>query len=278
MSLIAKTFNLLKSKAFWINILIIALAWVAIIWGSLSYFSSTTKHGEKIEVPALVKEGRDHVVNIKDVEALLRGTDLNFEVLDSVYKPGLVDGTVIYQDPLPTVVSGQYVKSGRTIKLRVSKRTRNVKMPKLIDKSQRFAEALITTVGLRSKTTYVASDTPGSVLSVKVRGKEIAAGESLPINSIVELVVGRSGNGELMAVPNLYGLTINEAQNRLSANAGLNLYISCPECITAEDSAKAIINAQTPVAGEGSMVPSGATLTAFATLNFVDTQAESNQE
>lgn len=276
MSLIAKTFNLLKSKAFWINLLLIIIAWVAIIWGALSYFSSTTKHGEKIEVPALVKEGRDRVVNIKDVDALLQGTGLKFEVLDSVYKPSLVDGTVIYQDPLPTAISGQFVKSGRSIKLRVSKRTRNVKMPKLVDKSQRFAEALITTVGLRSKTTYVASDTPGSVLAVKVKGKEVLAGSSLPINSIVELVVGRNGSGELLAVPNLYGLTISEAKNRLSASTGINLFVSCPECLSAADSAKAIINAQTPVAGEGSMVPSGATITAFATLNFEETQAVSN--
>ncbi|SFT88250.1 PASTA domain, binds beta-lactams [Lishizhenia tianjinensis] len=270
MSLIKKTFNLLTSKAFWINILLIVLAWVAIIWGALSYFNSTTKHGEKIEVPTLVSDGKEYVVNIKDVETLLNGSGLEYEVLDSVYKPGLVDGTVIYQDPLPTVKSGQYVKSGRKIKLRVSKRTRNVKMPKLIDKSQRFAEALITTVGLRSKTTYVASETPGSVLKVKYRGKEMKYGEQLPINSVVELVVGRNANGELLPVPNLYGLTINEAQTRLNASVGLNLYVSCPECVSAADSAKAIINAQTPVAGEGSMVPSGATITAFATLNFVD--------
>lgn len=268
MSLIKKTLNLFRSKFFWVNILLIIIAWVALVWGTVSYFHTTTKHGEKIAVPSLASNGKDYVVNIKDVPVLLEGTDMEYEILDSVFNPRLVEGTVIYQDPMPTDSSGLYVKSGRKIKLRVSKRSRMVRVPRLVDKSQRFAEALITTVGLRSKTTYVASETPGSVISVACRGKTLKGGEELPINAVLELKVGRNANGELLMVPNLWGLTIKEAQARLSAGESFNLYVSCPDCITVEDSITARVNSQTPVAGDGSMAPQGSTITAFASVEF----------
>ena len=255
-----------SSKAFLLSLALIVLFWIALIWGSVWSFSSFTKHGEKIEVPILASNDKSQLVNVSQLEALLKDKELGFEVLDSIYNPDLVEGTIIYQDPLPTEKNGQFVKSGRVIKVRVSKRSRDVSVPKLIDKSQRYAEGILSIIGLRSRAKYVPSDVNGSVLDVKYKGKKVQSGQKLPINSVLELTIGKKAGGTLINVPDLSGLTISEAKLRLQNNSALSLYISCAECITAQDSASALINAQTPVAAEGSMVPQGTTITAFASL------------
>ncbi|MGB0933652.1 MAG: PASTA domain-containing protein [Lishizhenia sp.] len=237
---------------------------------SLSYFDSYTKHGEQIEVPVLASKNKSELVNVAQLEELLRDKSLSYEVLDSIYNPNLVEGTVVYQDPLPTKESGQFVKSGRVIKVRVSKQSRQVTVPKLIDKSQRYAEGMLTTLGLRSKAKYVPSDVNGSVLEISYKGKPVKHGQKLPVNAIIELTIGKNTGGTLVSVPDLNGLTIFEAESRLKNNNALNLYVSCAQCLTSSDSLNARIMTQTPIAGDSSLVPQGTTITAFASLGIED--------
>lgn len=268
MTFVQKLGNFIVSKAFLMSLVLIILFWIVLILGSILSFDSFTNHGQKIKVPVLVSEDRTELVNVSQLEKLLSGKELGYEVLDSIYNPDLIKGTIIYQDPLPTEINGQYVKSGRVIKVRVSKRTRDVSVPKLVNKSQRYAESILSIVGLRFKAKYVPSDANGAVISMYYKGNPVKAGQKLPINSVLELTIGKKSGGALINVPNLNGLTISEAKQRLIDSSSFNLYVACTECLTAADSAIAKINAQNPVAGEGSMAPEGSTITAFATLNF----------
>ena len=257
--------NFLISRKFIFNVLLIVVAWVIIIWGSISYFNSYTNHGEAIEVPNLISN------NASDIQKLIAGKELQYEVLDSIYDPNLVEGTVIYQNPMATDSTGLKVKSGRSIKVRVSKRSRLVDVPMIVSKSQRFAEAVLMTKGLRTKTNFVPSnEDQGSVIEQKYKGKVIKKGMKVPINSIIELTVGKKTTGVMALVPNLFGLTIKEAEERLKTSQSLRLFTVCNNCENAQDSLNARVVRQTPVAADSSRIPEGSTITIFASTDFED--------
>jgi beta-lactam-binding protein with PASTA domain len=265
MRFLKKLGNFLISRKFIFNALLICVAWIIIIWSTISYFDSYTNHGEAIEVPNLISN------NVSDIPNLLAGKKIKYEVLDSIYDPNLVEGTVIYQNPMATDSTGLKIKSDRTIKVRVSKRSRLIDIPIVISKSQRFAEAVLMTKGLRTKTNFVPSnEDQGSVIEQKYKGKPIKKGTKVPINSVIELTVGKKTNGQMALVPNLYGLTIKEAQERLKSSQSLRLFTVCNNCENAQDSLNARVVQQTPVAADSSRIPEGSTITIFASTDFED--------
>ena len=265
MKFLLKIKHFLTSWKFIANVLGIILFWIILIWASLRYFKSYTHHEESIEVPSLLMN------NINDVPDLMAGKDLKYEIIDSVYNPNLVEGTIVYQDPMPTDSSGLKVKSERTINLRISKQTRLVDIPNVVSKSRRFAEASLVARGLRTKTIFVPSnEDQGSVIEQKVNGKPVVSGMRVPINTLIELIVGEKTGSDLTLVPQFYGLTIKEAENRLANDSSLRLFSVCSDCLTKEDSLSARISSQTPVAGDSSKVPSGSTITVFATTKFLE--------
>ncbi|WP_165779290.1 PASTA domain-containing protein [Brumimicrobium salinarum] len=242
------------------------MVWILIIWGSTSYFNSYTNHGDAVEVPNLLNN------NVNDVSQLIGEKPLKYEVLDSIYNPDLVEGTVIYQNPMPTDSSGLKVKSDRVIQIRVSKRSRLVYVPVVVSKSNRFAEAVLMSKGLRTKVRYVPSnEDQGSVIAQKFEGKNIMTGQQVPINSVIELTVGKRTVGKMIGIPDLSGLTINEAEQRFVGSSSLRLYSVCSGCETKSDSLNARVIRQTPVASDSSKIPEGSTITIFASPN-ADTQ------
>lgn len=262
MGFFKKLGNFIISKRFLINLGLIVLLWIIIIWGSKSYFKSYTNHGKIIEVPNLLTN------NVKDIAQLIGDKQLEYEVLDSIYNPNLLEGTVIYQNPMPTDSTGVGVKPNRAILVRVSKRSRLVNVPKVVSKSLRFAEAVLKTKGLRTKVIYVPSnEDQGSVISQKIHGKDVLKGDRVPINSVVELTVGKIALGSLVSVPDLSGLTINEAKERFDSSSDLRLYSVCVGCVSSSDSLKAKVIRQTPIASDSSRIPQGSTITVFASPN-----------
>lgn len=265
MNLLKKIGNFVWSKSFLINFASLILLYILLFWGLDSCLSSTTNHGEKIEVPNMVGK------NSNDAKSLLAGTELNYAVLDSIYKPELVSGTIIEQDPESTDSSMVYVKRGRTIKLRVSKRTMLVEMPEVVDKSQRFAEGVLRNREFRYSIEYKPSrEAHGAVIAQLYKGKDIAKGTKLPIGSRIKLIVGRNEAGIPLELPNLYGLTIVEAKERVNNMLNMEFFVgSCTGCVTSADSSVARIFTQSPEYDEGAIVASGGSITVVAAKDFV---------
>lgn len=254
--------NFIISRKFIFNFILFGLVWFLIIWGGTTYFGKYTRHGETIEVPSLLNN------NVKDIPLLLGDRDIKYEILDSIYNPDLVEGTIIYQNPMPTDSSGLFVKSNRVIRVRVSKRSRLVLVPVVVSKSHRFAEAVLMTKGLRTRVKFVPSnEDQGSVIFQKFEGKNITSGQQVPINSIIELTVGKRTQGAMVGIPNLNGLTINEAQERFLGSSSLRLYPVYSGCETSKDSLNARVIRQTPVASDSSRIPEGSTITIFLSPN-----------
>jgi beta-lactam-binding protein with PASTA domain len=263
MKILSKIKNFVWSKSFAWNIGAIILAYIILFFSVKSCMNTQTNHGQKIDVPELIGKNQNNLEN------LLAGTGLEYEVLDSIYDPKKVEGTVLEQDPMPTKLSKVFVKEGRVIKVRVSKRSQLVEMPDLVSKSQRFAEGILRNRNFRYKLEFKPSkESPGAVLEQLYRGKPVEGGKKLPIGSMIKLVVGQEIGGQPTLLPNLYGLTIDEAKMRLKAVGDFEFIPVCQDCQTATDSMVARVISQNPAFSDGALIMTGSTITVIASKVF----------
>ncbi len=259
MELLKKLGNYIWSKQFGINLGIIIVIYIVGFIILNKCLAEKTKWGEKIEVPNLIGKNQNNLKKIL-------GDSLEFEVLGSIYDPSKVEGTILSQDPKATSVTDIYVKSGRKIKVRVSKRTQMIEMPKLVDKSQRFAETILKSRGFRYTLEYKPSkEAHGAVLEQLYKNKLIAEGIRIPIGSKIKLIIGRDQAGVPQALPNLIGLTIEEARVRVANMIDMDFQVACPEGYTSADSLSSRVETQSPDYSEDGRVASGSTILIFAT-------------
>ncbi len=146
------------------------------------------------------------------------------------------------QDPRP----GSKVKEGRTIYLSITaSNTPKVKLPDLIDLSLRKATIDLKNLGLGVGDLIMRPDIANNVvLEMIMAGNKVYPGKEVPKGSIVDLVVGIYNVDSLVNVPNLVGLTVEEARFYLSETA---LYLGAVSYApTIRDSSKALVVRQFP--------------------------------
>ncbi|SFH25025.1 PASTA domain-containing protein [Pedobacter insulae] len=228
-------FAYLKTRSFRNN-LIAALCTVAAIlliaFFSLRYY---TKHGEGMDVPTV--KG----LTISQAISKLEEMGLRYEI-DSVYIMDKPPGVVTDQDP----DAGTFVKQNRTIYLTINAtQAPNVKFPDIEFKSLREAQAMLESYRLKvGDTTYKPDVSRDVVLEAFFGGQPIKAGEVLPTGSRINLTLGDGRGNEEVELPNLIGITLDEARFSLKGSM-LNLgAISSDGIIT--DTATAVIIAQFP--------------------------------
>ena len=264
MVLLKKIGNYIWSKQFAINLGVIILIYVIGFILLNKCLDSQTKFGEKVAVPNLVGKNQNNLKKIL-------GDSLEFEILGSIYDPSKVEGTILSQDPEATAITEIFVKSGRKIKVRVSKRSQMIEMPKLVDKSQRFAETILKSRGFRYTLEYKPSkEAHGAVLDQLYKNKPIAEGTRVPIGSRIKLVIGRDEAGVPQALPNLIGLTIEEARTRVANMLDMELQIACPEGYNKADSLASRVETQSPDYSEDGRVASGSSILIFVTKEAIE--------
>ena len=94
----------ITTKHFIKQVGLLILCYLLIVGGTLLYLDIRTHHGEKIAVPNVVGK---HIENIDD---LLAESELEYIVLDSIYRPDVKEGTIIKQNPEPTSRTKVFVK------------------------------------------------------------------------------------------------------------------------------------------------------------------------
>ena len=253
-----KFFRFFISKKFIFNLIAIGIVWVAVVFGTKAYLNSYTNFGEKIAVPSFYK------IHIDDVDEFISGKDISYEIVDSIYMDGWPKGTVCWQHPMPTDSTGEWVKGGRVIQLSVVPlMPKMITVPNVVEKSKRMAETQLESLGLRTNVSYQPSTIgSGFVLDQKINGKTYKDGMVVPKGTVIELVVARGGGGEATNLPNLVGLTIMQAKERLT-NLTLSLHIEC-NATTPEEVDNAVIVKQSPNGGEQTSVAAGTTVTVWA--------------
>lgn len=151
-----------------------------------------TRHNDSIEVPDLAG------LQISDADAIISSADLNYEIVDSIYKKDGAPGSILEQIPL----AKSKVKQGRTIYLTIqAKEEPLVAIPDLADTSQRQAEARLNALGFtRIIIKEVPSEYQGLVYGVEHKGLIIMPGQKVPKSAPLTLRVGSGVGSETDSV------------------------------------------------------------------------------
>ncbi len=158
----------------------VVLAVVAAWYATMNY----TRHAEVICVPDV--SGIHHT----DAAILLSQNGLEAVVVDSGYNRNLAVGAVLMQHP----AAAAEVKRGRKVYLTVnSANAPTLTVPDIADNSDVYeAEMRLRAMGFKiGPKEYVAGDKDW-VLGVKCRGREVRAGDRVPAEAPIVLVVGNN--------------------------------------------------------------------------------------
>jgi len=225
-------------KPLWMNVLIgfgIAVCLFIIFFFSLGWI---TGNGETEKVPSVI--GLDVAAAEKNLTAL--GFDV--ELQDSIYVDTLARNAVLRQTP----EADEIVKKGRTVYLTINRVVApQVDMPNLVGFSIKSAETYLKVLGLRLGSIQMVPDqNKNVVIDQLVNGKPIAPGSKIPSGTLIHFLVGDGGASGGMLIPDLVGLTYEQAKAQL-ISLGLNLgVVSVNGSIV--DSASAFVFDQNPSA------------------------------
>jgi eukaryotic-like serine/threonine-protein kinase len=250
-------------KPLWMNMIIgfgVAICLFIIFFFSLGWI---TGNGETEKVPAVI--GLDVAAAEKNLIAL--GFDV--ELQDSIYVDTLARNAVLRQTP----EADEVVKKGRTVYLTVNRVIApQVDMPNLVGFSIKSAETYLKVLGLRLGSIQMVPDqNKNVVIDQLVNGQPIAPGSKIPSGTLIHFLVGDGGASGGMFMPDLVGLTYEQAKAQL-ISLGLNLGVVTVNG-SIVDSASAFVFDQNPSA-YGSQIdslgmPIQNSVTKGATINLV---------
>lgn len=195
-------FQFLKSKEF-IKHLSIALISISIILFIIfKWLNIYTRHGETVTIPEL--KG----LELSEAMELLEEQGFRY-VIDSIYTDKANPGTVYEQEP----EANSLVKENRNIYITiVSSDAPTIKLPDLIDVSLREARAILESYGITIKQLIYKPDlAQNAVLAIQHKGKTLKKGDELRKGDAVDLVLGDGFGNLKVSIPNLVGLTYDEA-------------------------------------------------------------------
>lgn len=251
----------LRTKTFWWHILFMFIAFIAFIAVLGWMLGIYTKSGTTVLVPDL----RGH--QVASIALELKNTDLDFVVIDSIFREDSRGGEIVDQIP----ASGKKVKKGRKVFLTINAYDRpKVKMPQLVDYSLRNAQVVLNVSGLTlGKVLYRPSEYNDLVLEQRLNGETIKEGTLVSKGTPIDLTVGRGSASKQVVVPSCVGLPLHEAILTLNASSLRkgNLYYDS-NVATAEDSLSAVVYQQNPMADGSQQMPAGSTIHLWLTTDM----------
>lgn len=190
--------------------LLAIVIFVALSWITLAIIDVYTNHGEAELVPNLKGS------YVEEAELVLAEKGLYPVVIDSVYMRDRKLGTIIDQTPSPNST----MKRNRPVYLIINTRqVRQVPLPDIVDVSFRQADAMLKALRINIQSIeYKPSEYKDLVIDVKYKGLVVPAGTRIPEGGSVILVVGRGLGGDAVVVPNLRGLTLENARQEALAS------------------------------------------------------------
>ncbi|MBC8005374.1 MAG: PASTA domain-containing protein [Verrucomicrobia bacterium] len=257
----------IKTKTFKVNALAAVGITLFLIGFIMIFLRIYTNHGDSVEIPDLKGKSTQEVAN------LLELNDLRFEIKDSVYSAETAPGTVLDQYPKP----GMKVKQNRIVFLTLCALNQEmIPMPQLTDISYRQATNLIENSGLvAGNIQYKLSEFLNLVLEQRVNGRIVAKGEMVPKGSRVDLVLGSDSDGLTIAVPQLTGHTLSDAQVMIEESFLSIGTVNYDESITSEEQkAQGVIYKQSPDPAEVFEITRGTSIDVWLTVDPAKVQQE----
>lgn len=172
----------------WVNLLIMAIVVVLIVLGVGIWLNAYTRHNEAIKVPDVRR------MSVSDARYALEQAGLYMEVGDTGYVRMQPTGCVLEQ----SVDAGSIVKSGKIVRVTInSGRTPTLAIPDVIDNcSYREARARLTSMGFKVGEPQPVAGERDWVYGIKVRGRNVVAGEKVSVEDWLTIQVGSGSHGE----------------------------------------------------------------------------------
>lgn len=247
--------------------LAVAIAFMVVILLVLG-LNIYTRHGQAREVPDFFGKTLDESV------MTAKKSRMKITVIDSVYTTVVPKGCVAEQNPKP----GFKVKKRRTIFLTINAFSPEmVAMPNIVDMSLRQAIAVIESSGLAMGSLRYKPDLSVNVVLQQIyNGKEIAEKDSLQKGSLIDLVLGKGLSNQRTAVPDLTGMLLEPARNRiLETSLNLGTYIFDSSILTAGDSLNAFVYKQNPDFKENATLQLGSSIYLWLTVDSLKLAVDS---
>ncbi|MBL7924344.1 MAG: PASTA domain-containing protein [Bacteroidia bacterium] len=248
--------SFIRSRNFLMHLLMCLGLIFVILFGTYQWLNAYTNHGETITVPDL------RGMKFKDLERFLLDKNMLVKISDSsVFVIDKPPGVVIEQDPAPN----EKVKEGRTVYVTITRTVPpQVKIPNLIDVSQRQAEAILASYGLKvGQFIYKPDLAKDAVLGLMSEGRDLKPGDELEKGSVVDLVLGDGIGNTNVEVPSLRGLSMDEVMFVLqgsSLNPGAMVFDE-----SVRDSSLAKVYRQIPEPGDSVFIRQGESIDLFFT-------------
>ena len=202
-------FKVLHNKPFWVHILLAIAIIVLVLFVFTLSLNWITKHGESSTVPAVTGK------KLADAEDMLDNKGFQLIVQDSVYYDSIPPGLILKQVP----EADEVVKINRTVYVTINRFIApDVEMPAISGYSYRNAEMILKNLGLKVGDTSSRPDfAKNTVLEAIYNGRPITTGTKIKMGSTIDLVLGRGVSNEFIPVPDLVGMTFEEAKALLDA-------------------------------------------------------------
>lgn len=248
------------SRTFLIQIIIAIILVFLLIFIVLKVLEVYTRHGQSYPVPDFYGMTRP------EASKVAQHNNLRIEVVDSVFVDDIAPGAIVDQVP----EAGHGVKQNRKVFVSInSTQPEMVTVPQLTDISYRQAQVLLENSGFNiGQIDYRPSQFHNLVLEVKVKGRNIKPGQSIPKGTEIDMIIGRTQGNSSTALPNLTGLYLTDAEQTLTdgmLNTGVVIYDNTIS--TATDSAEAIVWRQRPDAANTSSVMLGSFIDLWVTTD-----------
>ena len=168
---------------------------------------------EYLVMPAYTRQNQNRIMvdiknrNIDDALKILKSENYRYEVSDTLYTNKFQLGTIVDQYPKPNT----RVKSGRTVRLKISQAEKSVAIPNLIGQSRRSAELELNQMGLLIDTVYTEynPEYPNGTIAWQYP----KAGDRRKKGMGIQITVSKGMPPNFFQVPNLIGLSINQAKD-----------------------------------------------------------------
>ena len=168
---------------------------------------------EYLVMPAYTRQNQNRIMidiknrNLDDALKILKSENYRYEVSDTLYTNKFQLGTIVDQYPKPNT----RVKSGRTVRLKIAQPEKSVAIPNLIGQSRRSAELELNQRGLLIDTVYTEynPEYPNGTIAWQYP----KAGDRRKKGMGIQITVSKGMPPNFFQVPNLIGLSINQAKD-----------------------------------------------------------------
>jgi eukaryotic-like serine/threonine-protein kinase len=251
----------LRSQEFLKNLFIGVGFFIGLLIMLLIFLRIYTHHNRSILVP----DFSDLPVEVAGKQISER--NLRYEIFDSVFISSREKGIVVDQHPKP----GMAVKKNRKIYFTINANSpEKMLMPDIVGITLREARTKIDVAGLKLGRLYYRFDIAKNVvLEQQYKGKIVVPGDTIFKGSAVDLVLGKGLSNERSMVPNLIGLTVDQAKEK-AADAFFSISTAIPDqSVQEEETDNAHVYRQHPSHSKGILVPLGSPITLWVTTDSV---------